>query len=73
MSGADVTGSPAAERSRIMFSLVSFVIANIADVVSPGGITRPRGWSQQYFLTVAPAAFLGRFWCMFFTAGVPGP
>ena len=31
------------------------------------------GGPQQYFLTVAPAAFLGRYFCMFFTAGVPGP
>jgi hypothetical protein len=46
MSGADVTGSPVAERSQIMFRLVSFVIASLADVLSPGGLTRPRGWSQ---------------------------
>ena len=45
MSGADVAGSPAAERSQIMFRLVSCVIASLADVVPPGRFTRPRGWS----------------------------
>jgi hypothetical protein len=31
------------------------------------------GGLKQYFLTVAPAAFLGRSCCMSFTVGVPGP